>query len=182
MTLSNLPTDATELYLRGELDAATTAQYELQLKADPVLQSELDLHQELVKGFGMAKRRVELKQMLQNTPVSGAGNMLFQNPLTQWLAAGFASVAVVSTLWLVNQPVEPIAGPVISQSKSTVKTAPIATPENSTTDQQAQTFEQIEKVEEVAQPAPIETSEATKANTLKQGQDKTTVANAQTKT
>ena len=153
MRTSNLPPDATELYLRGELDAATRSQYEVQLQADPVLQSELELHQELQHGLGIAKRRLELKQMLQNTPVSGAGNPILHNPALQWLSAGIASIVVVGTLWMVNQPVENVATPEIT--KSVVKAAPVT--EAVTTEPSEQPLTDV-----VTEPAPIVNSETNK--------------------
>jgi hypothetical protein len=103
MNLSPLPPDATDLYLRGELDASTKALYEQHLEADPAMKADLEFQETLTQGLGVAKRRAELKSMLQQTPVS-AGFSFLQSGLAQWSAAAISAAVVVGTLWYINQP------------------------------------------------------------------------------
>ena len=124
MNLSPLPPDATDLYLRGELDASTKALYEQHLEADPAMKADLEFQQTLTQGLGVAKRRAELKSMLQQTPIS-SGFSFWQSGVAQWSAAAISAAVVVGSLWYINQPpsTNQNASPVVAvQSASTPET------------------------------------------------------------
>ncbi|MTI19721.1 hypothetical protein E1176_01675, partial [Fulvivirga sp. RKSG066] len=59
-------------YLEDEMSLAQRQQFETELTKDPELLNEFNFQKDIIEGIKEA-RRVELKQMLDNVPVGGAG-------------------------------------------------------------------------------------------------------------
>lgn len=96
-TSPQLPQDAVELYLRGELDKAQLTAFEQQLQTDAALKAELAYHKDLQEGF-KAFRHAELKALLQETQIPAAP--FWTNSWFQWAAAGTGALALLVTAYL----------------------------------------------------------------------------------
>lgn len=87
--------DLIDDYLRGQLSGHEKEAFEQQLQADPSLQSEVDLQQQLIEGIKKA-RISELKTMLSQVPVTGAMTTGAGLSAGQ-IAAGVITSALVAT-------------------------------------------------------------------------------------
>ncbi|MBI3481672.1 MAG: hypothetical protein HY015_01610 [Bacteroidetes bacterium] len=122
-------------YLRGQLKGQEKEAFENQLQADPTLQSEVTLQQQLIEGIKKA-RIAELKTMLSQVPVTGAMQVGAGMSAGQ-IAAGVITSAVVVTGTLfyfqpwnksVDKPEVKTVQPVIENTPKTEPTE-ITTPE-----------------------------------------------------
>lgn len=87
--------DLIDDYVRGRLEGQEKEAFEKQLQADPSLQGEVTLQQQLIEGIKKA-RISELKTMLSQVPVTGA--MTAGTGLSAGqIAAGVVTSAVVAT-------------------------------------------------------------------------------------
>jgi len=68
--MSNL--EKISAYLEEQMSAAERAEFEKTLSNDPELRNELSMQQDIIEGVKEA-RRLELKSMLDNVPIGGAG-------------------------------------------------------------------------------------------------------------
>src|SRR6185369_11440069 len=82
-------------YIRGRLEGQDKDAFEKQLQADPSLQGEVTLQQQLIEGIKKA-RISELKTMLSQVPVTGAMTAGAGLSAVQ-IAAGVITSAVVAT-------------------------------------------------------------------------------------
>src|SRR5690348_7043727 len=87
--------DLIDDYLRGQLSGHEKEAFEKQLQADPSLQSEVDLQQQLIEGIKNA-RISELKTMLSQVPLTGAMTSGVGLSAGQ-IAAGVITSAVIAT-------------------------------------------------------------------------------------
>jgi len=87
--------DLIDDYLRGQLSGQEKEAFEKQLQADPSLQSEVALQQQLIEGIKQA-RISQLKTMLNQVPVTGAMTSGASLSVGQ-IAAGVIASAIVAT-------------------------------------------------------------------------------------
>jgi hypothetical protein len=87
--------DLIDDYLRGRLSGHEKEAFEKQLQADPSLQGEIDLQQQLIEGIKKA-RISQLKTMLSQVPVTGAMTSSAGLSAGQ-IAAGVITSAIVAT-------------------------------------------------------------------------------------
>lgn len=129
--------DLIDDYLRGQLEGPEKEAFEKQLLADPSLQSEVALQQQLVEGIKKA-RITELKTMLSQVPITGAMTAGAGLSAGQ-IAAGVITSAVVVTGTLlyfkpwnkqVEKPVAPIEQPVTETTTPKTEPAEVKAPES----------------------------------------------------
>jgi len=122
-------------YLRGQLEGQEKEAFEKQLQADPALQGEVALQQQLIEGIKRA-RITELKTMLSQVPVTGAMQVGAGLSAGQ-IAAGVITSAVVVTGTLfyfepwnksIEKPVVKTEQPVIENATPKTEPAEVKTP------------------------------------------------------
>lgn len=95
--------DLIDDYLRGQLSGQEKEAFEKQLQADPSLQTEVTLQQQLVDGIKKA-RISELKAMLSQVPVTGAMTSGAGLSTMQIMVGAVASAVVATGTLLYFQP------------------------------------------------------------------------------
>lgn len=129
--------DLIDDYLRGQLEGLEKEAFEKQLQADPSLQSEVTLQQQLVEGIQKA-RITELKTMLSQVPITGAITAGAGLSAGQ-IAAGVITSAVVVTGTLfyfkpwskqVEKPEVTIEQPVIETTTPKTEPTEVKAPES----------------------------------------------------
>lgn len=167
-------------YLSNRLNAEDNAAFEKQVQADPQLAQELGIQKGLVEGLKQA-RAVELKNMLNNIPVSpvSGGSSLLTKVGTWAVVAG---LIVTGIYFYSTKEEETTSGTQIAEQTPEVKPETESgseTEPEATTEEQEEPAKPVEKVEKkksntqpaVTEPAPTkpdvfvpsnETDEATK--------------------
>lgn len=113
--------DLIDDYVRGRLEGQEKEAFEKQLQADPSLQGEVSLQQQLVEGIKKA-RISELKTMLSQVPVTGAMTTGAGLSAGQIVAGVVTSAVVATSTLLYFQPWKSNDAPPVKTEQPAIET------------------------------------------------------------